>query len=79
MTCSHCGRTFGDARALSVHACKAHEDCADRTLDRHRSQTDQLHVRLEPDLSRDVKREASKRGVSGAEVARIALRKLVKR
>lgn len=76
MKCSHCGRTFGDARALSVHSCKAHDDCVDRTLDRH--QTDQLHVRLEPDLSRGVRREAVKRGVSGAEVARIALRRLVK-
>lgn len=77
MKCSHCGRSFGDSRALSVHSCKAHDDCVDRALDRH--QSDQLHVRLEPDLSKAVRGEATKRGVSGAEVARIALRRLVKR
>lgn len=75
MTCPYCRRSFGDARALSVHSCKAHDDCADRTLDRH--QGTQLHVRLEPALSRGVRKEAVKRGVSGAEVVRIALRQLV--
>lgn len=79
MKCSHCGRTFGDSRALSVHSCKAHDDCSDRYADRHLGRPDQIHARLEPDLGRAVRREAAKRGVSEAEVARIALRRLVKR